>query len=59
MARRNYGIVLLGEPFSLAAVAGLALILAGSWLAVSGRVPSLVRRTGPFRSSAPAPARVR
>jgi drug/metabolite transporter (DMT)-like permease len=54
-----YGIVLLGEPFSLAAVAGLALILAGSWLAVGGRVPSPVTRTEPSRSSAPAPARAR
>ncbi len=34
-----YGVVLLGEPFSLAAVGGLALILAGSWLAVGGRLP--------------------
>jgi drug/metabolite transporter (DMT)-like permease len=34
-----YGVVLLGEPFSVAAVGGLALILAGSWLAVGGRLP--------------------
>ena len=32
-----YGVVLLNEGFSVAAVAGLALILAGSWLAVGGR----------------------
>ena len=32
-----YGVVLLDEAFSVAAVAGLALILAGSWLAVGGR----------------------
>ena len=34
-----YGVILLGEPFSVAAVGGLALILAGSWLAVGGRAP--------------------
>jgi drug/metabolite transporter (DMT)-like permease len=34
-----YGVVLLGEAFSAAAVGGLALILAGSWLAVGGRLP--------------------
>ncbi|MEA2357557.1 MAG: hypothetical protein QOI62_817 [Solirubrobacteraceae bacterium] len=57
-----YGVVLLGEPFSVAAVAGLALILAGSWLAIQGRRPRLpdrLRRSGPSRSSAPAPARAR
>jgi drug/metabolite transporter (DMT)-like permease len=32
-----YGVVLLDEGFSVAAVAGLGLILAGSWLAVGGR----------------------
>jgi|SRR4051794_13519303 len=54
-----YGVVLLSEPFSLAAVGGLALILAGSWLAVQGRPPSLLRRSAPSRSSAPEPARAR
>jgi drug/metabolite transporter (DMT)-like permease len=50
-----YGVVLLDEPFSVAAVAGLALILAGSWLAVQGRLPSWVARGGAARA-ATAPA---
>jgi drug/metabolite transporter (DMT)-like permease len=54
-----YGVTLLGEPFSAAAVAGLALILAGSWLAVQGRPRKRVRRSEPSRSSAPEPARAR
>ena len=49
-----YGVVLLGEAFSVAAVAGLALILAGSWLAVGGG-----RRAWPrgWRRVRPAEAR--
>jgi drug/metabolite transporter (DMT)-like permease len=39
-----YGVVLLDEPFSAAAVGGLALILAGSWLAVGGRLPARLGR---------------
>jgi drug/metabolite transporter (DMT)-like permease len=54
-----YGVILLGEPFSVPAVAGLLLIVAGSWMAVQRRRPSLSRRSEPSRSSAPAPARVR
>jgi drug/metabolite transporter (DMT)-like permease len=54
-----YGVVLLDEPFSLGAVVGLALILAGSWLAVQRRRPSLSRRSEPSRSNAPEPARAR
>ena len=56
-----YGVVLLGEPFSVAAVAGLVLILAGSWLAVQRRLPAWAarRRSEPSRSTAPAPARAR
>jgi drug/metabolite transporter (DMT)-like permease len=34
-----YGAVLLGERITVATVAGLALILAGSWLAVEGSIP--------------------
>jgi drug/metabolite transporter (DMT)-like permease len=34
-----YGAVLLDEPVTTGAVAGLALILAGSWLAAEGRPP--------------------
>ena len=39
-----YGVILLGEAFSVAAVGGLALILAGSWLAVGGRLPARLAR---------------
>jgi drug/metabolite transporter (DMT)-like permease len=35
------GVTLLGESLSFAAVAGLLLILAGSWLATGGRPPGL------------------
>jgi drug/metabolite transporter (DMT)-like permease len=49
-----YGVTLLGEPFSFGAVAGLALILAGSWLAVQGRLPSWARR-GTAVAPTPAP----
>jgi drug/metabolite transporter (DMT)-like permease len=52
-----YGVILLGEPFSAGAVAGLALILAGSWLAVQGRLPAwAVRSAPPAPAPAPAPA---
>ena len=48
-----YGVVLLDEGFSLGAVAGLGLILAGSWLAVGGRAE---RGSAPDRArAAPAP----
>jgi drug/metabolite transporter (DMT)-like permease len=50
-----YGVILLGEPFSVGAVAGLALILAGSWLAVQGRLPAWAVRSAP-PAAAPAPA---
>jgi drug/metabolite transporter (DMT)-like permease len=52
-----YGVTLLGEPLTPAAIAGLALILAGSWLGAEGRAP--ISRSGLSRSSAPASARVR
>jgi drug/metabolite transporter (DMT)-like permease len=52
-----YGVVLLGEPFSVAAVGGLALILAGSWLAVGGRAPGW-RARDRARAAAAAPAPV-
>jgi drug/metabolite transporter (DMT)-like permease len=54
-----YGVVLLGEHLTVAAVGGLALILAGSWLGVQGRLPRFLSRSEPSRSSAPAPARAR
>jgi drug/metabolite transporter (DMT)-like permease len=39
-----YGAVLLDETITLATLAGLALILAGSWLAAEGRVPTRALR---------------
>jgi drug/metabolite transporter (DMT)-like permease len=39
-----YGVILLGERVSWGTVLGLALVLAGSWLAAEGRVPRLSRR---------------
>jgi drug/metabolite transporter (DMT)-like permease len=54
-----YGVVLLGESVTVAAIGGLVLILAGSWLGAQGRLPRFLSRSGPSRSSAPAPARAR
>src|SRR3954453_8512298 len=54
-----YGVVLLGERLTAAAVGGLVLILAGSWLGAQGRLPRFLSRSGPSRSSAPAPAPAR
>jgi drug/metabolite transporter (DMT)-like permease len=54
-----YGVVLLGESLTPAAVGGLVLILAGSWLGAQGRLPRFLSRSEPSRSSAPAPARAR
>jgi drug/metabolite transporter (DMT)-like permease len=51
-----YGVTLLDEPFTAGAVVGLALILAGSWLAVQGRPPSWAARRRPAPTAAPAPA---
>jgi drug/metabolite transporter (DMT)-like permease len=48
-----YGVTLLNEPFSAGALVGLALILAGSWLAVQSRLPSWAVRGAP---AAAAPA---
>jgi drug/metabolite transporter (DMT)-like permease len=52
-----YGVTLLGEPLTVAAIGGLLLILLGSWLGAEGRSP--LSRSGPTRSTAPAPARAR
>jgi drug/metabolite transporter (DMT)-like permease len=52
-----YGTIFLGEELGPGAIAGTILILAGSWLGVGGR--AAVRRSGPSRSTAPAPARAR
>jgi len=44
-----YGVLLLDEAFTLATLAGLVLIIGGSWLAAEGRLPWQARR-------APVPA---
>jgi len=54
-----YGVVLLDESLSAASFAGLALILAGSWLGAQGRLPGWLSRSGPSRSTEPAPLRAR
>lgn len=54
-----YGVTLLDEDLTAGTIGGLALILAGSWLAAAGRPPSWLSRSGPSRSTAPEPARVR
>ncbi len=51
------GVTLLGEHVGAGAVAGLLLILAGSWLSTGGRIPpGLPARLRPSRRAA-APAR--
>jgi len=54
-----YGVTLLDEAITLGTIAGLVLILTGSWLAAQGRLPSLLSRSAPSRSSAPEPVRAR
>jgi len=54
-----YGVTVLDESISIATVAGLVLILTGSYLGALGRLPARLSRSGPSRSSAPAPARAR
>ncbi len=54
-----YGVTLLDEDLTVGTIGGLVLILAGSWLAASGRLPAFLSRSGPSRSTAPEPARVR
>jgi drug/metabolite transporter (DMT)-like permease len=66
----TYGAIFLGEAITASTIAGLALILAGSWIAAEGRLPwhpaapvvlpepcgeDLLSRSEPSRSSAPAP----
>src|SRR4051794_772630 len=41
-----YGVALLGESFTAGTAAGLALILAGSWLAGDGRLPRALTMRG-------------
>jgi drug/metabolite transporter (DMT)-like permease len=54
-----YGVTLLDESLTLGTVAGLLLILAGSWLAAQGGMPRWLNRSGLSRSSERAPVRVR
>lgn len=49
------GVTLLGEQPSAGAIAGLLLILAGSWLSTGGRPPSAPRRSRP---PLPAPVNI-
>jgi drug/metabolite transporter (DMT)-like permease len=51
-----YGTTLLDERFTLVTLAGLVLIVGGSWLAAEGRLP--VRRRVGARTSAKAPTPV-
>jgi drug/metabolite transporter (DMT)-like permease len=50
-----YGVTLLGEDLTVGTVGGLVLILAGSWLAASGRVSAPPTRSGPSRLTEPEP----
>jgi hypothetical protein len=55
-----YGVVLLDEELTLGTIGGLVLILAGSWLAASGRLPGqpeaeALSRSEPSRSTSPTP----
>ena len=51
-----YGTVLLGERVTVATLAGLALILVGSWLALEGSVPWRRGEAMALPDSAPRPA---
>jgi drug/metabolite transporter (DMT)-like permease len=51
-----YGAVLLGEQITAATVAGLALILVGSWLAVEGSIPWRRGEAVALPDNAPRPA---
>lgn len=45
-----YGVTLRGEPLTVATIAGLALIVGGSWLAGRGRRQAPTRRRAPAQS---------
>jgi drug/metabolite transporter (DMT)-like permease len=51
-----YGALLLGERLTVATLAGLALILAGSWLAVEGSMPWRRGGAAALPGTAPPPA---
>jgi drug/metabolite transporter (DMT)-like permease len=51
-----YGAALLDEAITVFTLGGLALILAGSWLAAEGRLPGQApRQEGPSERAQPAP----
>ena len=52
-----YGVTLLGESITAGTVLGLALIVAGSWLAVGGRLPGAAGRPDSAPRQAPSAAR--
>jgi drug/metabolite transporter (DMT)-like permease len=56
-----YGVTLLDERFTLATLAGLILIVGGSWMAAEGRLPGRLARPAvapgtPAGTPAPHPA---
>ena len=54
------GVAVLGESVTTGAVAGLLLILAGSWLATDGRLPpglAALASSAAARAPAPSPER--
>lgn len=52
-----YGVTLLGEPLTAAAIVGLILILGGSWIAAEGRWPGRSRATPGVPLEPPPPVR--
>jgi drug/metabolite transporter (DMT)-like permease len=50
------GVALLGERPGTGAIAGLLLILAGSWLATDGRLPPGLARLATRAARVPAPS---
>jgi drug/metabolite transporter (DMT)-like permease len=52
-----YGVLLLGESLGVATIGGLALILAGSWLAGQGALPGRAKVTGAAGTSLQASSR--
>jgi drug/metabolite transporter (DMT)-like permease len=53
------GAAVLGEEVTATAVGGLGLVLAGSWLATSGRLPKLLRRVMTTSARGSRPQEVR
>lgn len=54
-----YGVTLLGEPFGLATLAGLLMIVGGSWLTAEGRLPWRPRAVVVAQPTTKAPEAVR